>query len=255
MRIVEMIRKSWACAIVKPRRSANGRLFSPAFWSSFSAFMVCCLLAAGVFAYSHNSSNLSTSEGFTAHEWGTFTSIAGDDGQAVEWLPQTGSTDLPEFIGHLQDASLKAGLRGTVRMETPVLYFYSSQPSTVSVHVAFKNGLITEWYPNVSKATPGGDLRKVALAAESTRGDIWWNLVHLEPSSVAEYPKDDIETHYYEARETASTPLRVATRAQVQREKFLFYRGVADISVPMSATSDRNGNVTVRNRGIDEIPN
>jgi len=25
-----------------------------------------------------------------AHEWGTFTSIGGDDGQAVEWLPLTG---------------------------------------------------------------------------------------------------------------------------------------------------------------------
>jgi hypothetical protein len=213
------------------------------------------MLAVGVFAYSHNSSNLSASEGFTAHEWGTFTSIAGVDGQAVEWLPQAGSTDLPEFIGHLQGASLKAGLRGTVRMETPVLYFYSSQPATVSVHVAFKNGLITEWYPDVSEATPAGDLRKIALAAEQTRGQVWWNSVHLEPSSVAEYPKDDIETHYYAARETASTPLRVAAHAHIQREKFLFYRGVADIHVPVSATPDANGNVTVQNRGADEIPN
>jgi hypothetical protein len=33
--------------------------------------------------------------GPTAHEWGTFTSVAGADGQAVEWFPLTGSTDLP----------------------------------------------------------------------------------------------------------------------------------------------------------------
>jgi hypothetical protein len=254
MRIVEALGKCWATTKRKRDRAANRQIFNLAFSLWFLALMAVCLLAVGMFAYSHNSSN-SASEGFTAHEWGTFTSIAGADGQAVEWLPQTGSTDLPEFIGHLQGASLKAGLRGTVRMETPVLYFYSRQPTTVSVHVAFKNGLITEWYPDVSKATPGGDLRRVALAAEDTRGDVWWNSVHLEPSSVAEYPKDDIETHYYAARETASTPLRVATRAHVQREKFLFYRGVADIQVPVLATSDRNGNVTVQNRGTDEIPN
>ena len=28
--------------------------------------------------------------GLTVHEWGTFTSIAGRDGQAMEWQPLTG---------------------------------------------------------------------------------------------------------------------------------------------------------------------
>ena len=62
----------------------------------------------------------------TAHEWGTFTSIAGGDGQAVEWSPLTASTDLPAFVEHFRNPRFKLGLRGTVRMETPVLYFYSS---------------------------------------------------------------------------------------------------------------------------------
>ncbi len=34
----------------------------------------------------------------TAHEWGTFTSIAGMDGSAVEWSPLSESTDLPAFV-------------------------------------------------------------------------------------------------------------------------------------------------------------
>jgi hypothetical protein len=255
MRILEALGKGRTANNQKRGRAANGQIFNLALSLWFLALIAVCFLAVGVSAHSDRSSDLSTEEGFAAHEWGTFTSIAGDEGQAVEWLPQTGSTDLPEFIGHLQGAALKGGLRGTVRMETPVLYFYASQPSTVSVHVSLKNGLITEWYPDVSKATPSGDLRKVVLAAEGTRGDVWWNSVHLEPSSVAEYPKDEIETHYYAARETTSTPLRIAARAHVQREKFLFYRGVADIRVPVTATSDRNGSVTVQNRGTDEIPN
>ncbi len=81
----------------------------------------------------------------TAHEWGTFTSIAGRDGGAVQWSPLTGSTDLPGFVEHFRNAGFKLGLRGTVRMETPVLYFYDAREETVSVKVAFSKGVITEW--------------------------------------------------------------------------------------------------------------
>jgi len=69
----------------------------------------------------------------TAHEWGTFTSIASRDGQAVEWSLLTRSTDLPAFVEHFRNAGFKRGLRGTVRMETPVIYLYDSREETVSV--------------------------------------------------------------------------------------------------------------------------
>src|SRR5712691_2343590 len=62
------------------------------------------------------------------HEWGTFTSIAGKDGIALEWRPLNGSTDLPKFVYTIQEAnkglrhtSIKDDLIATVRMETPVL--------------------------------------------------------------------------------------------------------------------------------------
>ncbi len=93
----------------------------------------------------------------TAHEWGTFTSIAGSDGQAVEWSPLTGSTDLPQFVEHFRDPGFKLGLRGTVRMETPVLYFYDSREETISVNVAFSKGVITEWYPHGQPGRAYGD--------------------------------------------------------------------------------------------------
>ena len=85
--------------------------------------------------------------GLAVHEWGTFTSIAGPDGQAVQWSPLTGSTDLPGFVEQFQKGGYKVGLRGTVRMETPVLYFYAPAEQTVSVKVSFSKGVITEWYP------------------------------------------------------------------------------------------------------------
>src|SRR5580698_9569176 len=76
------------------------------------------------------------------HEWGTFTSVASEDGSAVEWAPLLGPGDLPCFVNR-SDRVYKALARGLVRMETPVLYFYSPQPTTLSVHVDFPKGLIT----------------------------------------------------------------------------------------------------------------
>src|ERR1039458_10414700 len=53
----------------------------------------------------------------TVHEWGTFTSIAGHDGHAVDWLPLSGPADLPNFVEHFRDAGFKGGLSGTVRID------------------------------------------------------------------------------------------------------------------------------------------
>src|SRR6516165_4107410 len=53
------------------------------------------------------------------HEWGTFTAIAGADGQTVKWIPFQGSIDLPGFVERLRTATPKPFLRGTIRMETP----------------------------------------------------------------------------------------------------------------------------------------
>src|SRR5438128_200295 len=71
------------------------------------------------------------------HEWGTFTSVAGPNGDAREWLSLNGSSDLPGFVYRMRDSAFKGGLRGTVRMETPVLYFYSPRETEVSVNVEF----------------------------------------------------------------------------------------------------------------------
>ena len=32
------------------------------------------------------------------HEWGTFTSIAGKNGVAIDWRPLNGASDLPGFV-------------------------------------------------------------------------------------------------------------------------------------------------------------
>jgi len=66
-----------------------------------------------------------TTPGVIAHEWGTLTAIADADGRAVQWIPFVNPTELPGFVAHLSSPGFKFGLRGTIRMETPVLYCYA----------------------------------------------------------------------------------------------------------------------------------
>jgi hypothetical protein len=199
-----------------------------------------------------------------AHEWGTFTSIAGSDGRAMEWQPLTGAwpsqpvaatiNDLPAFVEHFGYGGFKIGLRGLVRMETPVIYFYSPRNLDVAVHVSFSKGLITEWYPHASRVTPAGNPKTVSLAKNNVDGTISWDVVHVEPRLAPDFPRERTESHYYAARETSASPLRVAADKGEQREKFLFYRGVSGFSVPISARLLADGNLLVDNLRSEEIP-
>lgn len=193
--------------------------------------------------------------GLTAHEWGTFTSIAGERGQAVLWTPLSGATDLPGFVEHFRDPHFKLGLQGTVRMETPVLYFYDSREITVSVKVNFLNGVITEWYPHANRVEPQAERIGEVLYNKKLDGSIAWDAVTVAPNLRADFPGEGRDSHYYAARQTSATPLRVMTASGEQREKFLFYRGVTTFDVPISARVATDGNVAVENHGGETIPN
>jgi hypothetical protein len=189
-----------------------------------------------------------------AHEWGTFTSIASPDGRAMEWLPLNGSTDLPNFVEHLASTDFKGGLRGTIRMETPVLYFYSSRETTVSVHATFSKGLITEWYPHAS--VPALDPRRdFALAQKHAEGAITWGNVAIEPNASPNFPLDALpDNRYYAARQTSANPISIETPSGPQRERFLFYRGVSAVLPPLTATLTPDNSVQLQNHFFDAIP-
>jgi hypothetical protein len=190
----------------------------------------------------------------TVHEWGTFTSIAGPDGSSMDWLPLTGSTDLPSFVEHFREVAFKGGLRGTTRMETPVLYFYSARETTVSVSVSFAKGLITEWYPHADSANPALNPRDYSLYNNKSPGAIAWNSVHIEPQGSTDFPADNSNNHYFAARNTSSASLSVETPAGPQREKFLFYRGVSAVSVPINATVAADSTIHLQIQFSEEIP-
>src|SRR5580704_2171542 len=77
--------------------------------------------------------------GLIVHEWGTFTSVAGEDGEAVDWHPLSGPPELPCFVSRFADVS-KGSLVGSIRMETPVMYFYAAHELVANVKVRFPHG-------------------------------------------------------------------------------------------------------------------
>jgi hypothetical protein len=192
-----------------------------------------------------------------AHEWGTFTSFSASDGVPIAFTPNY--TDLPHFVYYPPDSVGKGGRfvhGGLVSMETPVLYFYTDRETRLTVKVDFPQGWITEWYPYAHESPTN--------SARTNKGgqSIRWN-VKLTPQESPRFPIDrDARTnHYYAARETDSAPLQteVAIRKDadeydyserglrggtvLQREKFLFYRGVGTFAPP----------VTVKVLGSDKV--
>jgi hypothetical protein len=212
------------------------------------------LLAAPIFG---SDGNPERPQGLTVHEWGTFTSVAGESGEAQPWDALAGPSDLPCFVVHFRGLALKsfsppAGVPAsprtvTVRMETPVLYFYAARKTTVSVGVDFPKGLITEWYPNASKVSPESETETRMPLVE--HGHIEWNPLEITPAEKTGLPAGAGASHYYAARNTDAAPVRVGR----QHEKLLFYRGIANFAVPLQARFTGAGAVELRNTGDEPL--
>jgi hypothetical protein len=184
--------------------------------------------------------------GVVVHEWGTFTSVAGPDGSAVEWIPQQGPSDLPCFVNRAR-LEPKSWTRARVRMETPVLYFYSSQNATVDVRVRFRQGVMTEWFPHAD-VTPT-HIKAEMLRTPDFAGEISWKQLQVLPAAEQDFQTDSTRNHYYAARATDASPVQVGS----EREKFLFYRGIANFEPPLRATLQGDGRIAVGSRADEAI--
>ena len=198
------------------------------------------------------------------HEWGTFTSIAGRNGTAIDWRPLNGASDLPSFVYKKDE---EKGFRGTyqaqlsgkdkklvkVRMETPVIYFYTKKEMEIDVSVTFPKGEITEWYPQA------GIVNNYAGNSQNskfTSNGINWGMIKLLPNEQPNYLREAADSHYYPARETDAVPVQVcnADKTWIETEKFLFYRGIGDFGLPLSVKIDGE-NLTLKDLGTDEVKN
>ncbi len=183
-------------------------------------------------------------DALVVHEWGTFTSVRNKEGKALLWRPLSFESDLPKFVYSIDKGRswksndltyrTKSGTAVTVRMETPVIYFYASQQTDARVSVGFP-GFITEWYPQ----------------AHANQRGIEWSKVRIYPDLRTELPHSLQENHYYAARETDGSILEVPGDEQNEYEKFLFYRGVGNFSLPVSVRL-QGDQVSITNTALDE---
>jgi hypothetical protein len=196
---------------------------------------------------------------FVAHEWGTFTSVQGADGAQIVWRPSI-ATDLPKFVysrdvanggfrgNALSDPFGKGVMTSFVRMETPVIYFYSDKERTADVRVRFPQGRVTEWYPQATHVGPYSTTNKSEFV-QAARSGIEWNGVKILPRNTKEISAEKLirerqghETeHYYAARETDANFLRMdapSARAGKEYERDLFYRGVGYFRAPLTMKMD-----------------
>jgi hypothetical protein len=121
-------------------------------------------------------------------------------------------------------------------METPVLYFYADQETSVAVKVGFPSGRITEWYPT----------------AAVNAGDINWGEIRIMPGAQVYLPNDYRENHYYPARETDAAAIQVRRAQVTENEKFLFYRGVGNFDLPLTVKLIDN-TVAVKNVSEESV--
>ena len=204
-------------------------------------------------------------EPFVVHEWGTFTAVHASDGSLLTGLEREEQA-LPGFVhSHTAFAAASKGwarpVRNvTIKMETPVIYFYADRERAVNVEVGFKGGSISQWYPKRSdgeamdimpqdRATP---VVPVDFGTGFT-GRIVWKATVLAPGSVEKItaPVDWETPQWPRARVAGANRVRTADGAV---EGFLFYRGLGNFALPLRIVSDESGRITVENRGAETIP-
>ena len=188
------------------------------------------------------------------HEWGTFTSLQDESGNAVGGI-NTDDEPVPEFVHHPVGNRLVIATEAppmlnkgtpnchpdvTMRMETPVIYFHPPKSlagvQTASVRVKFRGGWLTEFYPLAGADEPGyftGAFRPGHLT-DDTVGSLEWNDIQIG----GDWPLTNTAAHVWTSPRAVQSALVQATNGE--SEKFLFYRGVAHLDAPLKIVRDRN---------------
>lgn len=212
-------------------------------------------------AMSNSFANADDSEGpkpdrLTVHEWGTFTVLQDESGTQLSGV-NVDDEPLPGFVHHLPASTIVPTvldsrywyyrMKGvprrhpqvTVRLETPVIYFYppadQKSPLEVDVRAEFRGGWLTEFYPNAEIDIDGANLEEFDFSRLSTNtlGSLTWE--KLKVGTTDRGPKTD-EHVWLAPRETRAVPV---TAANGEAESYVFYRGVGHFDAPLKVLLDR----------------
>jgi hypothetical protein len=193
--------------------------------------------------------------GFRVHEWGTHTIVLGSDGSMQRGL-QHEEEGLPSFVYDRTKKEL-ATPHVEVKMETPVLYFYSDKPvPNARVGVDFPKGLLTQWYPGTTSFSPmvldtgdpaldlnfpyTSDSCRASYAEVHDGSLLWGSVDVLGRDATINAPDAPLDRFTWShARAVAANPLRAkgldfaGKAAPDEEEHFIFYRGLGSFPLDL----------------------
>lgn len=192
--------------------------------------LMVCSLAAVLGLATLSATKPPVSENLVAHEWGTFTAVIGSDGMEVPWwTPRLeGPAALPEFVkpvGIVVAGKSGQGVNPTLlRMETPVIYFYSDRSADIVASVDTRKVRLTEVFPAVVPSKESVGKREWKIRIEAPGDEIGKSMP----------PVGERGAHYAYAREVPDAwwVVRPNEDKSPEVEKFIFYRGTADLRMP-----------------------
>ena len=209
---------------------------------------------ASVVATAALGSPATPSNQLTIHEWGTFTALQDENGNAVRGI-NTDDEPVPGFVHNLHGMLIQTPtqvppvyFKGAprsesdvyVRLETPVIYFYppaGAKPHTVDVDVSFKGGWLTQFYPNAKASAPGLEDGRFEFGTltDNTVGSLAWHNVQVGVSD-AQGPQTN-DPVWTAPRQVQAAMLRAEGG---ESERYLFYRGVGHINAPIRVVRGDN---------------
>jgi hypothetical protein len=205
---------------------------------------------------------------FVVHEWGTFTSMVGQQGIALEGLHHEEEA-LPRFVHDLarieefeRTGEKLPASRVTQKMETPVIYFYGDEPMRVQVSVWFQNGLLTQFFPLPDTVRPTvAELQQQRIdMSKVDGGGLAWDLDLVPRSRPAprELPAVAADEPWALARATGASWVRTrqdeGSPATPEAEHYVFYRGLGRWQPAMALQAPGQGRVLLRNDMPQPVP-
>ena len=185
------------------------------------------------------------------HEWGTFTSLQDEQGKAIGGI-NSDDERVPEFVHRIAtflllgpNTQIPILYQGaprchpdvTMRLETPVVYFYpgwnATLPLTLDLDVGFPSGWLSEYYPDAEVTAPGvTNKQQFGPIKDGAMGRLRWT--GLQVGTNAEGPKTTSGV-WLAPRDVQSAGV---TTAGGESERFLFYRGVGHVDSPVRVVHD-----------------
>ena len=205
---------------------------------------------------------------WTVHEWGTFTSLQNESGDAIGGI-NTDDEPVPPFVHRLDGSALLTPTEAppsffkgapschpdvTMRLETPVVYFHPPAglvgTPTASVTVNFHGGWLSEFFPDAEAYAPGLKDRtnQFPPLLSSTESRLAWKDLHIG----GVWPLTNTSAHVWTSPRAANTASVHTTGGE--SEKFLFYRGIAHINAPLKISRDPHSGELLFRSQLENLP-